>query len=59
MSEHRTGTPLADDADTERVIPQQSRGESRRDHGTSAGGSRWKFASAVDAARYLGTGGVR
>lgn len=59
MSEHRTGASFAEDADTDRVIPEQSRGESRRGQTRTAGESRWKFASAVDAARYLGSGGVR
>ena len=59
MSEHRTGASFAEDADTERGIPEQTRGESRRGQAGDARESRWKFASAVDAARYLGSGGVR
>ncbi len=54
MSEHRIGTSFAERGDTGHSS-QTATTDSSGDQGETTGPGRWKFSSAVDAARFLGS----
>lgn len=59
MTEHRTGTPFTEDTDTDREAPQPRLTGAGRRQTAIPRQSRWKFSSAVEAARHLGSTGTR